>query len=104
MRGSYGGHGEAGLRGERLYARLDTPVHSLLHEASHYVCMTAERRAGLDRDAGGSDLEESAGCYLQVLLAGQLPRVGPEGLFCGMDQWGYRLRDPESTPPNSSPT
>ena len=67
--GSYWGHSEAGLKGERLYARLDTPVHSVLHEASHYVCMTAERRAGLDRDAGGSDLEEAAVCYLQVLLA-----------------------------------
>src|SRR5256885_5038582 len=48
-----------------------TLFRSVLHEASHYVCMTAERRAGLDRDAGGSDLEEAAVCYLQVLLAGQ---------------------------------
>ncbi len=90
--GSYWGHSEAGLKGERLYARLDTPVHSLLHEASHYICMTAERRAGLDRDAGGSDLEESAVCYLQVLLAGQLPGVGRERMFCDMDQWGYSFR------------
>ena len=90
--GSYWGHSEAGLKGERLYARLDTPVHSVLHEASHYVCMTAERRAGLDRDAGGSDLEESAVCYLQVLLAGQLPGVGRERMFCDMDQWGYSFR------------
>jgi hypothetical protein len=69
--GSYWGHSEAGLRGERLYARLDTPVHSVLHEASHYICMTAERRAGLDRDAGGTDLEESAVCYGRLGL--QLP-------------------------------
>jgi len=53
--GSYWGESEAGLKGDRLYARLDTPVHSVLHEASHYICMTPERRSGLDRDAGGDD-------------------------------------------------
>ena len=53
--GSYWGDSEAGLQGNRLFARLDTPVHSVLHEASHYVCMTPERRTGLDRDAGGDD-------------------------------------------------
>jgi hypothetical protein len=86
---SYWGESEAGLRGERLYARLDTPVHSVLHEASHFICMSPERRAGLDRDAGGDDLEESAVCYLQVLLAAQLPGVGREQLFADMDAWGY---------------
>ena len=90
--GSYWGHSEAGLKGERLYARLDTPVHSVLHEASHYICMTAERRAGLDRDAGGTDLEESAVCYLQVLLAEELPGVGRARLLCDMDAWGYSFR------------
>ena len=90
--GSYWGHSEAGLEGERLYARLDTPVHSVLHEASHYICMTPERRVGLDRDAGGSDLEESAVCYLQVLLGGQLPGVGRERMFADMDHWGYSFR------------
>jgi hypothetical protein len=90
--GSYWGDSEAGLRGDRLYARLDTPVHSVLHEASHYVCMTPERRAGLDRDAGGDDPEESAVCYLQVLLAERLPGVGRERLFADMDAWGYSFR------------
>ncbi len=90
--GSYWGETEAGLRGDRLYARLDTPVHSVLHEASHYICMTPERRAGLDRDAGGDDLEESAVCYLQVLLAGELPGVGLERAFADMDAWGYSFR------------
>ena len=74
--GSYWGESEAGLGGEHLYARLDTPVHSVLHEASHFICMTPERRAHLDRDAGGDDDEESAVCFLQVLLAGELPGVG----------------------------
>jgi len=90
--GSYWGESEAGLQGDRLYARLDTPLHSILHEASHYICMTPERRAGLDRDAGGNDAEESAVCYLQVLLAGELPGVGCERLCSDMDEWGYSFR------------
>jgi hypothetical protein len=90
--GSYWGESEAGLKGDRLYARLDTPVHSVLHEASHYICMTPERRAGLDRDAGGDDPEESAVCYLQVLLAGELPGVGVDRAFADMDAWGYSFR------------
>ena len=90
--GSYWGETEAGLRGDRLYARLDTPVHSVLHEAGHYICMTPERRAGLDRDAGGDDLEESAVCYLQLLLAGELRGMGLERAFADMDAWGYSFR------------
>jgi hypothetical protein len=90
--GSYWGDSEAGLRGDALYARLDTPLHSVLHEAGHYVCMTPERRAGLDRDAGGDDIEESAVCYLQVLFADELPHVGRERLFTDMDAWGYSFR------------
>jgi hypothetical protein len=90
--GSYWGESEAGLRGEHLYARLDTPVHSVLHEASHFICMTPERRAQLDRDAGGDDDEESAVCFLQVLLAGELPGVGRARLMDDMDAWGYSFR------------
>jgi hypothetical protein len=90
--GSYWGGSEAGLQAERLYARLDTPLHSILHEVSHYICMTPERRAGLDRDAGGDDREETAVCYLQVLLAEQLAGVGRERLFADMDAWGYSFR------------
>jgi hypothetical protein len=90
--GSYWGDSEAGLRGDRLYARLDTPVHSVLHEACHYICMAPERRAGLDKDAGGDDLEESAVCYLQVLLGDELPGVGRHRLIEDMDAWGYSFR------------
>ena len=90
--GSYWGETEAGLQGNRLFARMDTPVHSVLHEASHYVCMTPERRVGLDRDAGGDDPEESAVCYLQILLADQLPGVGRVRLCADMDAWGYSFR------------
>jgi hypothetical protein len=90
--GSYWGESEAGLQRNRLLARLDTPVHSILHEASHYVCMTPERRVGLDRDAGGDDSEENAVCYLQILLADELPGVGRERLCRDMDAWGYSFR------------
>jgi hypothetical protein len=90
--GSYWGESEAGLKADWLYARLDTPVHSVLHEASHYICMTPERRAGLDRDAGGNDIEESAVCYLQVLLAADLPGVGLDRICADMDEWGYSFR------------
>jgi hypothetical protein len=90
--GSYWGDSEAGLEGDRLYARLDTPVHSVLHEASHYICMTPERRSGLDRDAGGDDPEECGVCYLQVLLANELPGVGSQRLMSDMDAWGYSFR------------
>jgi hypothetical protein len=90
--GSYWGEREAGLKGGELFARLDTPVHSLLHEAAHFICMTPERRAGLDRDAGGDDAEESAVCYLQLLLADALPAVGRERLGRDMDEWGYSFR------------
>jgi hypothetical protein len=90
--GSYWGESEAGLKGSRLYARLDTPIHSILHEASHYICMTPERRTGLDRDAGGDDPEENAVCYLQILLADQIPGVGRQRLCDDMDTWGYSFR------------
>jgi hypothetical protein len=90
--GSYWGESEAGLVGDRLYARLDTPLHSVLHELSHFICMTPERRMGLVRDAGGDDLEEAAVCYLQVLLGAELPGVSRGRLFADMDSWGYSFR------------
>ncbi len=90
--GSYWGEREAGLLGTRIHARLDTPIHSVLHEAAHFVCMTAERRAGLDTDAGGDHQEENAVCYLQILLAGLLPNVGQLRMLQDMDAWGYTFR------------
>ena len=90
--GSYWGEREAGLIGAKIFARLDTPVHSVLHESAHFICMTPERRAGLDTDAGGDDAEESAVCYLQVVLADSLPQVGRERMCRDMDAWGYSFR------------
>lgn len=89
--GSYWGEPEAGLVGSVLHVRLDTPVHSALHEACHYLCMDEARRAGLHTDAGGSDTEENAVCYLQALLAPQLPGYSRERLFADMDAWGYHF-------------
>jgi len=90
--GSYWGDEEAGLRGDRLLARPDTPVHSVLHEACHFVCMDAGRRAALDTDAGGDYAEENGVCYLQILLAGHLPGMGRERMMQDMDAWGYSFR------------
>jgi hypothetical protein len=90
--GSFWGESEAGLKGDVLYARPDTPLHSVLHEAAHFICMTPERRAALDRDAGGDDAEECAVCYLQLLLAGQLPQCGFDRACEDMDEWGYSFR------------
>lgn len=90
--GSYWGEPEAGLVGNRLFARGDTPLHSVLHEAGHYVCMSQRRRSRLDRDAGGDDLEESGVCYFQVLLSDALPEMGRERMFRDMDAWGYSFR------------
>jgi hypothetical protein len=90
--GSYWGESEAGLQGNQLFVRADTPLHSLLHELSHYVCMTDARRAGLDRDAGGDDDEECAVCFLQILLADELAQFGRDRMLRDMDAWGYTFR------------
>ncbi len=90
--GSYWGDSEAGLLGMRVLARADTPLHSVLHEACHCLCMDAARRAVLHTDAGGDTDEENAVCYLQILLADFLPGVGRARLFADLDAWGYSFR------------
>ncbi|HVT34520.1 MAG TPA: hypothetical protein VHE37_02975 [Nevskiaceae bacterium] len=89
--GSYWGESEAGLIGNVLYARADTPVHSLLHEACHYICMDEARRTQLHTNAGGADVEEHAVCYLQCVLADHLPGYSRERCFADMDAWGYNF-------------
>ena len=90
--GSYWGDSEAGLIGCDVFARADTPVHSLLHEACHLVVMPAERRAGVHTDATDCQEEEDAACYLQIVLADALPGVGRDRLMADMDAWGYTFR------------
>ncbi|MEM7707772.1 MAG: hypothetical protein AAF358_19630 [Pseudomonadota bacterium] len=90
--GSYWGEPEAGLIAGELFVRGDTPVHSALHEAAHFICMTPERRTVLYTDAQGTDDEESAVCYLQLCLAEALPGVTQARLMGDMDSWGYSFR------------
>lgn len=89
---SFWGEPEAGIVGHRVFIRGDTPVHSMLHEVSHIICMSNKRRANLHGDAGSDDLEEAAVCYLQILLADYLPGVGSSRLMQDMDAWGYSFR------------
>ena len=90
--GSHWGAPEAGLIGHRLFARADTPVHSVLHEACHFVCMDGARRAALHTDASGGYDEENAVCYLSVLLSDSIDGFGRERMFEDMDRWGYSFR------------
>lgn len=90
--GSHWGGEEAGLIKHTLYARDDTPVHSVLHEASHWIMMSEARRAALHTDAKGSAVEEMAVCYLQILLSDLLVGMGRERMFLDMDRWGYSFR------------
>jgi len=90
--GSFWGEEEAGLNGNTLVLRPDTPLHSVLHEACHYICMDDERRSGLDTDAGGDYDEENAVCYLQILLADEIPDFGRNRMMADMDAWGYTFR------------
>lgn len=90
--GSYWGEAEAGLIGHRVYVRADTPIHSLLHEACHTICVDPERRANLHTEAGGDDLEENAVCYLQILLADHIAPFGRDRAWLDMDRWGYSFR------------
>ncbi len=90
--GSYWGECEAGIIGHRMFARDDTPVHSLLHEAGHLIVLPPERRVQVHTDATDSVAEEDATCYLQIVLADRLPGVGSERLMRDMDAWGYSFR------------
>lgn len=90
--GSFWGESEAGIIGATVYARADTPLHSLLHEACHLIVLPPARRAAVHTDATDCVAEEDAACYLQILLADALPGVGRERLMRDMDAWGYSFR------------
>lgn len=90
--GSYWGEPEAGVIGEKVFARADTPVHSLLHEACHLIVAAPERRPRIHTDASDSQFEEDACCYLQIVLADALPGVGRSRIMDDMDAWGYTFR------------
>ena len=90
--GSYWGAPEAGLVGLSVHIRQDTPMHSLLHEAGHVICMDPARRAVLHTEAGGEDVEENSVCYLQILLGDHISGVGRQRMMLDMDRWGYNFR------------
>lgn len=90
--GSFWGDSEAGLIKNELYVRPETPVHSALHEACHYICLDSIRRNNLNTDAGGDYDEENAVCYLQILLAAKLSGCSADILMKNMDSWGYTFR------------
>ena len=90
--GSYWGDSEAGLIGNDLLVRTDTPLHSVLHETCHYICMDKSRREGVHTDAGGDYDEENAVCFLQILLSDHIDHFGRLRMFRDMDRWGYTFR------------
>jgi hypothetical protein len=90
--GSYWGESEAGLIGNTLYIRHDTPIHSLFHEGCHYICMDDQRRKLVNTDAEGDYDEENAVCFLQILLADEVPKLGKKRMMQDMDSWGYTFR------------
>jgi len=90
--GSFWGEREAGVIGNRVHARDDTPLHSLLHEACHLIVIPPPLRARVHTDASDSQFEEDATCYLQLLLADALPGFGIARAFADMDLWGYSFR------------
>ena len=90
--GSFWGEPEAGVIGTTVHARDDTPVHSLLHEACHLIVAPDERRVIIHTDASDSHAAEDATCYLQIVLAEELPGVGSARCMDDMDAWGYTFR------------
>ena len=90
--GSFWQPPEAGLIKNTLYIRNDTPVHSALHEACHYICMDTQRRKNLDTDAGGTAIEENGVCYLQILLSDFISEMKRKRMLDDMDEWGYSFR------------
>lgn len=90
--GSFWGDPEAGLIQNQLFIRPTTPLQSALHEACHYICMDTTRRTTLHTDAGGGYDEENGVCYLQILLADELPGMHRRQMMLDMDNWGYSFR------------
>ena len=89
---SFWGAPEAGRFQATLYAREDTPIHSLLHEACHFICMPPDQRNQHTHDAGGSALIENACCFLQLVLSDHIPNFNKAIHMHDMNTWGYHFR------------
>ena len=94
---SFWGAPEAGRLQSELFAREDTPLHSILHELAHYVCMPEIQRKSPKIDAGGSALIEDACCFLQILWSDRVAGFSRHVHLHDMDQWGYSFRLGSST-------
>jgi hypothetical protein len=90
--GSFWGESEAGVIGNTVHARCDTPLHSLLHEACHLIVIPPQLRYRVHTDASDSQYEEDATCYLQLLLSAELAGFGLDRALADMDAWGYTFR------------
>ncbi len=90
--GSFWGDSEAGVIGNTVHARRDTPLHSLLHEACHLIVIPPQLRYRVHTNASDSQYEEDATCYLQLLLSAELPGFGLDRALADMDAWGYTFR------------
>lgn len=89
---SFWGAPEAGRHQSTLFAREDTPIHSLLHEMAHFICMPPAQRQNDSHDAGGSALIENACCFLQIVLSDHIPAFSQSIHMHDMDSWGYNFR------------
>ena len=56
------------------------------------VARITDLRALHTGNAESDDLEEASVCYLQILLADELPAVGRKRMMADMDSWGYSFR------------
>ena len=90
--GCFWGAPEAGIVGNRVFIRADTPVHSLLHESCHLIVLSPGARARVHTDASDCQQEEDATCYLQLLLADRINEFGFLRACADMDRWGYTFR------------
>ena len=86
--GSYWGDSEAGVIGSRVYARRDTPVHSLLHEACHLLVIPPERRALVHTDASDSQIEEDA---IQAELTKDCPKCTLSAVNVEVPDWATQV-------------
>ena len=90
INGSYWGEPEAGLMGDRVFVRSNTPVHSVLHETCHIVCMSPQRRLSFAGPAGNS----KCGTWMtgDTVFALEAPRAGLTKTPKTLD-YGSELKD-----------
>lgn len=89
--GSHWGDCEAGIIGNTVYARSDTPVHSLLHEAGHLIVLPPDHAPPYTPTPPIRYRKKDAVCVLQALL-GEALGIDRIRIWADMDAWGYTFR------------